>query len=235
MLTSLYYYGLYKPYMIRETGAASRVAPTVRRSVKTSEAARAQSVLLNKALKSDVVTYAREASFSVTGLRGAAGKLVNEAEVFGRKARAEGLDGAQEAFAKRAEDFVEVYNKAHEFTQAQEHSESLRMFGVDAAGVLEQNDEALSAMGFAFDAEGKLQFDRSKMDSMDAAAMQWALGDAESTFKEVYDLAQEVLKEPLANHMHFKGLRFYYNYKMGAVQDNTFKMIEAGMIADYAV
>ena len=235
MLTSLYYYGLYKPYMIRETGAAARTAPVVKRSAKASEAARAQSVLLNKSLKSDVVNYAREASFSVTGLRGAAGKLATEAETFGRKARTSGLETAREAVAVRAEAFAEVFNKARAFTQKQEHSEPLRAYGADAAGIVEQNSEALGTLGFSLDDEGVLHFDRAKTDEMDAAAMQWALGDAEGAFKEVYELSQDVLKEPLASHMHFKGLRYYYNYKMGAVQDNTFKMIEAGMIADYAV
>jgi len=235
MLTSLYYYGLYKPYMIRETGVMARTAPVAKRSVKTSEAARAQSVLLNKTLKSDVVTYAREASSSVTGLRGAAGKLAAEAEMFGRKARKDGLAGAKEVFAKRAEEFAEAYNKVQSFTRTQEHSGALRLFGTDAEGLVTQHGEALGALGLAADDDGVLQFDSGKTDAMDAAEMQWALGDAESAFKEVYDLAQDVLKEPLASHMHFKGLRFYYNYKMGAVQDNTFKMIEAGMIADYAV
>ena len=236
MLTSLYYYGFYKPYIVRETSSAPKASSvSARRSPKAAESTRAESVLLNKTLKSDVVAYARNASASVTGLRGAAGRLSAAAERFGRSARENGLDETKNAFAKRAETFAEVFNTAKNFTQEQQHSEALRGYGRDAETLVSAYEQELNAIGFKKNENGALVFNRETTADMDAATIQWALGDAEPLFKELYALSNDMLTEPLASHMQFKGFGFYYNYKLGKVQDNTFQMIEAGMIADYAV
>ena len=95
--------------------------------------------------------------------------------------------------------------------------------------------DALDALGFGLDEEGQLAFDCTVTEEMEPAFLRQAMCNAAPAFREMRALSEGVLREPLSSHMQFKGLSFYYNYKMGTVEDNTFQIIETGMLADYAV
>jgi len=218
---------------MKESGVprmAMRALPQRGETVKGAN----QAVLLNKMFKADVISYAQRVSSAMTGLRGAAGRLQQDAEQFVRRVRNDGALSAKETIVRKANVFTAAYNTARAVMGTQEYSEALQQFGEEVSSIVSAYREPLAALGFALSEKG-LTFSRKTVDSMNVVDLSWRLGEVEEAFRRVYDSAAGVLLEPLAAHMQFKGAGFYYNYRLCAVRDDTFQLFETGMLANYAV
>jgi len=51
----------------------------------------------------------------------------------------------------------------------------------------------------------------------------------------VYESTGDFLQLPLSEHMNFRNLKYYYNYKTGSISKDSFTIIESGMIVNEVV
>lgn len=237
MLTSIYYYNLYRPYIVsnRETGVARRERIADRKEKSTPEPT-GQVYILNKSLKDEIVRYAHDLSYGATNLRASARQTTADMENFNRTIYREGFDRAQDWLAEDLSEFSDNYNAAAGFMQGQKHSTGLRTFSYEMADNIYYNRDRLNQLGLYLSETGRLSFSRETFNSLSQDEVNIAIGENIGIFADLYRHSGELLTEPLAEHMNFKGLSYHYNYKMGAmVADDGFGIIETGLLIDKAV
>jgi len=237
MLTNIYYYDFYKPYLL-STQTADTQTPAPRRK-KVAEKAPVSTqdykVLLNKSMKTDVVSYARNVSDSVVGAKNVSKNLVRDMEDFNKNTYKHGYSTAKGWISDDLDAFAKQYNDSVKFLSSQQHSPALRKFAGNIKAKVTDGVGELQPLGVSMDETGALSFDKEKFGNLNEAQIHQGIGQSINLFSNLYNDSANVLSEPLTEHMKFKGLGYYYNYKLGAMESDTFKIIESGMLVDKAV
>ena len=232
MLTSIFYYRYYRPYMQRTVERTGAVSPKRPQIAQKPEIEPNSAFLLNKSLKVDVVKHARQTSNAVNGVKDGARRVVNMMEGFNQYAHERGFPYARAAVGNELQSFTNSFNKSVDFMQGQLHSQSLQNF---AAGLVEHslnNRQELEFVDIYTDDGRTLTFLADEFYQQDQDALNIAFGQSIGSFLQTYKDASDMLNVPLTEHMDFKGLNYYYNYRMGTLVADTFKIIESGLIID---
>jgi hypothetical protein len=132
------------------------------------------------------------------------------------------------------EDFAEYYNRSSGFMQTQNHSDGLRSYSSEVIENVHYNSKRLEMLGFTLD-EGEMAFNREVVSAMNHEEVNVAIGENIEIFEGLRSFTQQLMKEPLIDHMSFSGLKYHYNYHMGTMQADGYSLIEAGMIVDRLV
>ena len=234
MLTNVFYYDVYRPYILsnRESSTfAPKRGRIADRREKTAAELSGQAYILNKSLKDEIVQYAQNVSQGTTHLHSTTRQVAAGMENFNR-------DGADSTRARQRltgdlGEFTEQYNGTIAFMKEQPHSAELRAFSDEISDTLRYNRDRLALLGFSQSDEGTLSFDRLRFSELSRDQANVAIGENIQIFSDLHAQTNRLLQAPLAEHMRFKGLSYHYNYKMGAmVADDGFSLIESGMIID---
>ena len=236
MLTNLFYYHFYKPYIFKTSESGQQPAmPKQKKIADKRQAAESFRVLLNKSLNHEVVEYARGISTSVVGTKETVKNLVQDMTNFNKNMHKRGADTAKRWIKYDLLEFVDSYNASTQFLAEQKHSDNLRGFSERLEDNVSMNIERLARVGITRHQDGKLSLNTEAFNRLDEGRLNTAIGETLSTFKDIYSDSSDVLSEPLKEHMNFRSLGYYYNYKLGKMENDTFKIIESGMIIDMAV
>ena len=238
MLTSLFYYTHYKPYIMRVFNTETAQATATRKPYpckKTPQTQQNKVCLLNKSLKKDVVSYVRAVADSVVTTKDNAKNVFLDMEEFNTHIEEHGFQTAKNWIGGSLKNFVESYNDSSEFLEAQAHSQTLKNYGERISERVHYSAERLKEMGLSFDNQNKLSFDESTFSKLNMSSMYATIGENIDLFRQLYTESTNVLLEPLSDHMQFKSLGYYYNYKIGCMESDTFKIIESGLIIDRCV
>jgi hypothetical protein len=235
MLTSVYYYNIYKPYIVG-TKETNNYAPRRARIADKKEAPEALSggrmYVLNKAVKEEIINYAQNVSFGVTNLRSSARHTANDMEIFNRNAHREGFGEAVDLLTEDLSKFTRHYNEATDFLQNQEQSANLRTFSMEVTDNINYNKERLNMLGLSINEDGRMRFDKQAVREMSPERINIAIGENIRIFGDLSQHTENILTEPLIDHMKFKALNYHYNYKMGMMEADGFSLLEAGILVD---
>lgn len=235
MLTSMFYFNYYKPYLIKEADTFTSAGQKSRLSFYGKNAHGKQSVLLNKAYRNDIIEYAGSLSKKMVDFKDISRLVVQTLKEFGNNISNDNVDKAKHIIAEDIEEFVESYNSAATFAFSQDHSAKLRNFAIEQASLIKNNRNVLKPLGITMTDNGTLGYDGEKIGGVSISKLNDTIDSASRVFDEIYENAREFLTYPLSNHMNFKGLGYYYNYKLGTVQDDTFRIIKSGILVDIAI
>ncbi len=179
MLTSIYYYEYYRPYILSN----QKWMPSYdSRNLSIVDDREPRNYLLNKALKTNVVEYAKNFSDRLNSLQTA----IYRANYSGSNR------------AGRMEELYAAISSLDEFASSQSHSPELLAFSKELSAMIEKPElYAVDSIHMVMKMDEKLK---------------------------------EFLKTPLSEHMNFRNLGYYYNYKYGSIRENTFSLIESGML-----
>lgn len=237
MLTNMFYYNYYKPFLFNEkpltpTRRTSRTETTSssKDSKKVAESDKSDSnhsFLLNKMLKKDIVDYASEFSSNINAIKDSS-KFMSEDISYKKNSSEEGL------YEKGLEDFAQDFNKLKTFSETSDSgSPMMSKFFNDIQGTISKFDVVISELGLSVDNNSVMHFDENKIDPSNKDFEQ-KKNIGKIFFKEVYDKSCDFLSTPLSEHMNFKNLDYYYNYTYSSKDKNYhFNFIESGMIVDY--
>jgi hypothetical protein len=236
MLTSVYYFNFYKPYIF-STRETDNVSPRRNRIAdrKQSPPVSSKDFVLNKAVKDEIVNFAKDVSSGINNLRSSARRASYDMERFNHLVYKDGWDSAVSSLKKDFIKFADQYNASTDFLQQQERSSDLRTFSNEITDHLRYNRERLGSLGFSFSEEGRMSYDRSVVEGMSHNRINAVIGDNMRVFNEVQRHAEGVLKEPLVEHMNFRGLGYHYNYKLGMMKADGFNLLEVGLLINEAV
>jgi len=236
VLTDIFYYISYKPYIFKTVESGEQPARPKREKIADMRHnAQNFKVLLSKSLRPDVVDYVRGITYSVVGIKESTKYIVRDMTDFNKNLHRRGVDTAKRWIKCDLEEFVESYNTSTQCLCEQKHSQALRQFSESLKHSASINLERLALLGIYLEKDGKLIFDEEKFNGLDEWRLSVAIGETLSLFKNIYSESSEILGEPLKEHMDFRGHGYYYNYKLGRIENDTFKIIESGMIVDRAV
>jgi hypothetical protein len=83
--------------------------------------------------------------------------------------------------------------------------------------------------------DGQITFGPERVSALSFDEINAAIGETIEIFEGLHAFAQQLLTEPLVNHMRFEGLNYHYNYKRGKVEADGFGLLEMGLLLDRAV
>lgn len=233
MLTNIFYYNYYRPYIVKETNSAKKTARTsAKKEIAQSEQARsgdsAYSYLLNKSIKKEIVSYATDISRNLNSIKDTTRFIVN------RYSKDNVLDNDEiENFADGLEDFVNEINGFKEFYDStSKESHPLNGYNSMLNTRLDENKQNLSEVGVIKDNNNILSFDRDKFKSIENKKYIDNIFSCADLFNEIYNDTCEVMQLPMTEHMNFKNLDYYYNYAYEPTNKTAFKFIETGLLVD---
>lgn len=239
MLTSVFYYNMYKPYIVGNVnnrgneGYAPRNARIAAGRQNNEPSGRI--FVLNKALRNEIVNYAQAVSHGVTDLREATKRTALDMESFNGTVYRDGWDYAIETLAENLEGFADYFNRSAGFMQAQTHSAGLRAYSNEVSENVHHNRERLEMLGLTLSEEGHMAFSREQVVGMNHDEINVAIGENIEIFEGLRTYTQQLLTEPLIEHMRFRGLSYHYNYSMGTMETEGYSLLEAGMLVDRLV
>ncbi len=241
MLTNIFYFNFYRPYIFRTVSASdgtthSLVKFAEKRLVipQPTEDGTAPTFLLNKSMTNDVIDYLRNVASSVVGTKHYANNVANDMINFNKYSEKFDNQTAKRWIGESIQHFTDYYNNSVEFMSTQLHSKSLKEFSFELSQFVGDNLKDFSLIGL-YMSGGKLNFNSKYYENMSQGELRKVIGSTSGLFKNIYERAIDVLAQPLTEHMKFKNLSYYYNYKLGTIVSDTFKIIEAGMIVDEVV
>jgi hypothetical protein len=227
---------MYRPYILgsRETGTYAPKRQRIAERKETIEPS-GQIYVLNKSLKNEIVNYAHNVTYGVTGFRSSVSMSSADMENFNRNIHRDGFEAAKEYIAQDLAEFADKYNKASEFMQTQEQSAALKTYSFEIADNLRYNRDRLQMLGISVDDDGKVGFNKDFFKGMNQDQINVAIGENIRLFTDLLKHSGDFLTDPLVDHMKFKGLGYHYNYKMGMMETDGFNTIEAGLLINKAV
>ena len=240
MLTSVFYFNLYRPYIVGRAGGSSEVGTARRERINSSRSTpegdtAGRVFVLNKSVRDDIVSHAQAVTGGVTELRSAAGRTTYDMTNFNRTVYEEGLETAVDSLSTNLDSFATGFNRSADFMQNQEQSSGLRAFSEEVIDNVTYNSGRLELLGFAITEEGRLSFDREHIASMTHEQLSVAIGENIEIFEGLRTYTTQMLSEPLAEHMSFRGLTYHYNYQLGRMETDGFSLLEAGMLVDRSI
>ena len=235
MLTNLYYYGHYQSFISRIPSANRRRpiegAQKAWQTLKPVPTMSDPAVLLNKAYKNKVVSYANTLSRGVTNMKDAAKMFVFDGQYANRNFDIVGLEPNWHWLEEDIDNFVNAYNGIQDLSLSTNHSPAFIQFSFQMRNYIRENENILQLIGVANQDSFRLTFENRESPEITPHDIDAAM----DFFKGTYSRVDSFLSAPLAHHMEFRGLSYYYNYKIGDIQENTFAIIERGLIIDMAV
>jgi len=235
MLTSVFYYNMYKPYIVGNAGNRGETQTPRRERISQTNENTGRVFVLNKALRNEIINYARAVSDGVTDLRDATKRTAIDMENFNGKVHREGWENALENMAENLEWFAHYYNRSADFLHTQQHSAGLRAYSSEVIENVHHNSNRLEMLGLTLTEEGRLSFNREAVNAMSHEEMNVAIGENIETFEGLRSYTQQLMTEPLVEHMRFRGLSYHYNYRLGKMETDGYNLIEAGMLVDRLV
>ena len=239
MLTSVFYYTLYKPYLVsnvsnrgNENYAPRRGRIADRRDTPETSG---RVFVLNKSLQNEIVRYARAVSHGVTDLRAATKQAASHMKDFNRIVYEEGWDTAVGGLVNDLSRFANHFNQSAGFMQNQLHSTGLRSFSNEVSDNVYYNRHRLERLGLTLSQKGHLAFSPEQVTNMSHGELSIAIGENIEVFSDLKSFTQQLMTEPLLEHMRFRGLRYHYNYKLGQMETEGFSLLEAGILVDKLV
>jgi hypothetical protein len=188
----------------------------------------------NMFVKSDVINYARNFSSGVTGVKNMAKSLSNNADYIKFAAHSEGMESAIDWLKEEAADFADAFNKANDFAKNQKHSAAVADFADDVAGILLDDADEVGSAGLSF-IDGKLSFNEEIVNDFSYSRLSAVLDGIAETANKIYKTASDFLQTPLSDHMGFKSLSYYYDYRLGGIAHNNMNIVSSGMIIDVTI
>jgi len=232
MVTNVYYFKHYAPYIINNA-RRRRIADYPRSDAFIGDGD--ETYVLNKSLKKEVVGYATELSRAVNGLKDSSKYIVQDARAFVKNEKEAGLVKTVGWMADNISNFIESYNRTISFANKNKDSRVLTEFADDLSYDLSVSLTALSRYHMTEDDGALLAFDESALKNDSKKNVRIANKQNLPFFEHVYDSSGKLLTAPLSEHMNFKNLKYYYNYKTGKISQDTFAIIGSGMIVNEGV
>ena len=236
MLTSLFYFGHYRSFAARTTpgranysGNQNAIHTWPAKNITPRTAGENAAVLLNKADNSKVVNFARTLSTSIVGLKDAAKMFVHDVNLINANGTIS-FETHHEWIEEDLENFVNSYNRIQHLSSNPTRTSELSHLAHYFRNFAQSHGPVLSHLGVITYNENSLTYHGSVSTSSREAAQ-----NAVDTFKTAYSITKGFLERPLAHHMEFRDLGYYYNYTIGDAGTNTFSLIQSGMLVDVLV
>jgi len=249
MLTNIFYYDFYKPYIFKNEKIASKQPVNYPKTEnnRTSDFSAEQSeenkneysFFLNKSFKNEIVNYAETISMDLNSIKNSAKNIINNTDSY--------FDTVKDNLKNELKEFKKRYNAYTDFADRNyKHSPLLLNFADSLKYRVDSNYGILSKFGVSYAKDdiidengdndrGKLFFDEDFFDSLSPKDISANIKELREFCKSIYSDTCEIMTVPMEEHMNFKNLNYYYNYIFSNEKANTVRIIETGMLVDISL
>lgn len=220
MLTTLYYYDYYKPYILDKNSTSSK------NFISKKEALMKKSYFMNKSLNDNVKAYIFEMSSSFNNLKNISNHLTEKLETRFM------TEPIKEDIENNIENFTKMYNNFIGFLE--ENSENSYKFKNISSNIKKfsaSNKKILNKMGININSNGFLYVKENN----DLKNIQKDKEILKTFYSKIYNNLCKFMQEPMSKHMEFKDFSFYFNYSNNFNKNSSFKLIEQGVLIDIGI
>ncbi len=246
MLTNLFYYDFYKPYIFKNEKLTSKLPINYPKNERERKAdsngikndENEYSFFLNKTYKTEIVNYAESISLDLNSIKNAAKNIINNS------LSSFNFESLKENFKSELHELEKKYNMYINFAEKNKNnSPLLSNFANSLKYRVETNLDILSKFGISYENTNpdsddynadlsKIIFDKDFFDSLSQSYISENVTEFKDFCKSIYDDTCEIMTVPMEEHMNFKNLNYYYNYIFSNENHNTVQIIETGMLVD---
>lgn len=245
MLTNLFYYDYYRPYIFKNEKIGSKYGFAIEKtkSEKSDTEYRnfetdinsnkstfddEYSFYLSKAMKNEVINYAGSISERFNSIKEASKEVY--AEINGR---AYNFETRKENISFEMKQFVQEFNSCRRFAKENsESSPSILSYAQSLKYRADMDFEYLNSVGLSYDDYDNLVFDSQEFLNINKEQFGEVKNGLNHFFDSIYKDTCEIMSVPMAEHMNFKNLDLYYNYIYSNDDSASVTIIESGMIVD---
>lgn len=238
MITSLYYYDHYKPYLIGEAKRDSKDGVNVssvqkaKPKISSSNTNKDRSIYLNKSLTNNVIGYVNDFSKMVNSIKDSSRHILKDMdEMTTGTLNSKEFKETKSWLEQDIKDFVNSYNEVQKFEKGKESSKIFDEFTNDINMKVTGSMEKLESLGVSLELSGDLSFNSEQFNKLSRNNMKKAVNNSENVMFDVHQSTTKIMKEPLTRHLDFKELGYYYNYNIGG-QSDPHALIGTGFIID---
>ena len=236
MLTSLHYFGHYRDFVLRNSSGSNSNfnrsllnKEQVRESViSQSSGSQASTVHLNKSYDKRVLGYVEALGENIVKLKDAARMYIND--VTNIDFEHNDLLSFENHLRWLDEDlrtFTASFNALGGMAAQSPYSIHLPHFTHSIRNITQRDEILLSHLGVVAADEGGLTYH-----GVGTSTTLGVAKSAVSMFKSAYETTREFLAHPMAHHLSFNELSYYYNYTIGNSPMDTFRLLESGLLID---
>jgi hypothetical protein len=232
MLTSIYYYDYYKPYILKTNGINKTTQKNRFSGIKTNDYVQnneSSAYFLNRSDKNEIKSLVSGISDNVNAVKDTARYLQSVTNAEGTK-----YDNAKSAYGDGLEDFVSDCNNLASFASSADLNSGISDFKENVSQIVSDNEETFSKVGISID-DGTLTFDTDVYENLSDDEYNELASTLNDTFSQVYNEACDFLSKPMSSHLNFKNLDYYYNYSYASKDKAAFRLLETGLIVDIAL
>lgn len=216
MISTLHYYNSYNPFVLDKEKIRERKTSSYRaysNQVKNSEI----TYFLNKTLNDNVKSYMFELSSNFNGLKGTANSIYEKIY----------YNSPIENLEENIEEFTHTYNRFIGFLEENtENSSGFTSILENAKSFINENENTLKDIGINISSSGFLSMKQEKnVKNINKQKVK-------QFYLNFYDKMCNFMKEPMSTHMDFKDFSYYFNYSSDYNKNNSFKLIEHGLLVD---
>lgn len=237
MLTNIFYYNSYKPYILKSKSVnkinSYKKVNKIYHNTK-SNGSQKFSFFLNRALKDEIINYAGSISNDLNSIKNASKAfLMAEQSNIGIDSDSAAGSNGRQYYDNLFKELVSKCNYYKSFSQnASKNSPALNAYEQSLDCELDNYHEALENMGVEFLSDNQLGFNEEKSALLDGEQYEQGLYNLKPFFSDLYNKTCDIMSLPMLEHMNFKELDYYYNYTYDTKDRSSFKLIETGLLVD---
>jgi hypothetical protein len=242
MLTNVFYYSIYKPFIMQRHSDPKQSAKTVleRYSQNSDSVDVKPQVTKNASIKRSVSSYVEAVCRNVIEMRDCAKYLSMNAGMYYSNVLNESIETSKQWAEEDISMFVNAFNAAVAFGLTQEHSPELARYADDLREIALYNKDALKEAGVSIHNNGMvMSFSAERIHSMNMLDFGHSTASAGNAAREIYGRTSELLQLPASAHMDFRQLSYYYNYRVDLSAEIALRKIpialHAGLIFDRVI
>jgi len=234
MLTNIFYFGHYRDFALRaSSGNNSNFNRSLLNRSQIQQMHRAEgssSVQLNKTMDSRILHFAKALGENVLTLKDSARMFTNNMQSLNIAANVGSTYNQLQWIEDDLRSFALSYNNLNYIQEATGHSQNLSRFTHSIRSITNGNETLLSHLGIVVADAGGLTYH-----GMGNTASRDITQQATLALKTAYDAARDFLTHPMSHHMEFRNLNYYYNYTIGNTPNDTFRLLESGILIDISI
>ncbi|MCL2854493.1 MAG: hypothetical protein FWE21_02615 [Defluviitaleaceae bacterium] len=234
MITSLFYYGHYRDFLSRSGGGNKNVNPNGsiynRQHIQQAHKVAESSILLNKNDNMRTKQFIANLTVNVVQLKDATKRLSFDAGNLGNLRSAVSYEKHLQWMDADLQRFAATYNNIGILSQDMGHSGALGNLQHSIRNIAQDNKVLLSHVGIVeMGGQGLTYHGIGNANTREIARA------ASEALKAGYEAARDFLIHPMATHLEFRDLGYYYNYTIGAMPQDTVRLIESGILIDRVI
>lgn len=222
MISTLHYYNSYKPFILDRQRARERKASPYKQTQGQKYKDTELTYFLNKSLNDNIKSYMFELSSNFNGLKNVANNIY-EKMYYGLS-----LGNLDENFEK----FTHTYNRFKGFLEENtENSGNFTNILEKTKDIISENVDILDNIGIDISENGFLKLRKDD----DTKNYNVEDGQIKKFYRNIYEKMCEFMSQPMSSHMEFKDFSYYFNYSGDYDKNNSFKLIEQGILVDISM